>query len=308
MRSTRSATALASLRRLYAEGSMPNCLCLHVVGADHREGCSLPQVQEVFQELIDGLYSDEAVSSLELMFVGPNMPGGLHGVQYTYYHECSSPTATIDNNPPHGTSPETLICDSRTTQGATEPQSPHPARMLVTVSFHVGLYHTLFPSGNPSPSPATPPPAPPPAPPPHVVFCFNAGLWGYDDWDPTIESLLLTPTGELAVVVTSYCSEEAEDDADMIQRAADRILLGGESSGGGGSGGAAAAGEGTGAGVRWLWGPECNPHRSLVERESVCAMRGRRLFENHSWQAFRPLAASQEVTGGVAVGLQEGRL
>lgn len=103
----------------------------------------------------------------------------------------------------------------------------------MTLRYNSGLYHDisgLFPN-------------------PHVLFLFNAGLWGYDDWEPTLEhvlgcgsccssngnssrdnddvaghsssaddgakaSLPLPP----AVVVTSYCSEEAADDMETIER------------------------------------------------------------------------------------------
>ncbi|CAN0116017.1 unnamed protein product, partial [Ectocarpus sp. 8 AP-2014] len=63
------------------------------------------------------------------------------------------------------------------------------------------------------------------------------------------------------VVVTSYCSEEASDDMETLER----VPVGG---------------------LEWLWKPEVNPHRSRVPRRTECGVEGRALFENHSWQAL----------------------
>ncbi|CAN0467947.1 unnamed protein product, partial [Ascophyllum nodosum] len=114
---------------------------------------------------------------------------------------------------------------------------------------------------------------------PDAIFLFNAGLWGYDDWLPTME-LILRPVDNLSdrrvpssaqasnvdmIVVTSYCAEEAEDDMDTLEQ----LLVCGRA-----------------PGFKWLWGPEVNPFRSLVPRKTRCGEEGRLLFENHSWQAI----------------------
>lgn len=146
-------------------------------------------------------------------------------------------------------------------------------------------------------------------PPPDALFLFNAGLWGYDDWIPTLEHVFVFAqkadasrdghprksrthlTNQLAgVIVTSYCAEEADDDMETIERllvleTADTEV-----------GERLSAQEcerdrsevHVGGGVEWLWKPEVNPHRSLVPRRTACGVEGRVLFENHSWQALRP--------------------
>lgn len=165
--------------------------------------------------------------------------------------------------------------------------------MAITLHFNMGLYHdvsSLFP-------------------PPDALFLFNAGLWGYDDWIPTIEHVFvladnadlscdespkklrtLSKTGLAGVIVTSYCAEEADDDMETIERLL--VLETADTE----------VGEGlpqqecernqskvhVGGGVEWLWKPEVNPHRSLVPRGTSCGVEGRVLFENHSWQAIRP--------------------
>ncbi|CAN0230618.1 unnamed protein product [Pylaiella littoralis] len=177
--------------------------------------------------------------------------------------------------------------------------------VAVTFRYCSGLYHHisgLFPI-------------------PHVLFLFNAGLWGYDDWEPTLEHVLgcssscssrehdeashssdddggkVSPRRSPAVVVTSYCSEEASDDMDTIER----VLLGQTYDGrcntrllGRSTNDACATSGivpqkkvGVGGMVEWLWEPEVNPHRSLVPRRTECGVEGRVLFENHSWQALR---------------------
>ena len=135
---------------------------------------------------------------------------------------------------------------------------------MVQLRYNSGLYHDvseLFPT-------------------PNALFLFNAGLWGYDDWEPTLEHVLgcvCSDRGDGAdrppVIVTSYCSEEASDDMETIQRVVSE------------SDGCGKCLDGDG--LEWLWNPEVNPHRSLVPRPTKCGVDGRVFFENQSWQALR---------------------
>ena len=73
--------------------------------------------------------------------------------------------------------------------------------------------------------------------PPHLAVAFNAGLWGYDSWEPTVRRLY---GAGVPVVVTAYHPKEAEEDAEMLEE----------------------------WGVsRWQWRPELNPWRSLAREE-----------------------------------------
>ena len=57
-----------------------------------------------------------------------------------------------------------------------------------------------------------------------LVIAFNAGIWGYDSWKPTIKSMIGKAEdkscswriGETLFVITAYTKEECEDDADVI--------------------------------------------------------------------------------------------
>lgn len=117
-------------------------------------------------------------------------------------------------------------------------------------------------------------------PAPHAVFAFDAGVWGYAEWVPSIRFLrdLAVP-----VVVTAYNAIEADDDEDAI----------------------AAAGV---APTAWVWTPRANPFASgktslgppitppssedEVEGGGACSVGdgGRRvrrvLADNSCWQCF----------------------
>ena len=55
--------------------------------------------------------------------------------------------------------------------------------------------------------------------PPDILLAFNAGIWGYDDWLPTLRYILKSDTSNLnrvPLVITSYNRLEAEDDEDVL--------------------------------------------------------------------------------------------
>lgn len=73
--------------------------------------------------------------------------------------------------------------------------------------------------------------APSPSWVPDLIMAYNAGIWGYDSWIPTLEYLrdwLERPT---PVVITAYTVQECEDDAEVMEGALRRWHVGG---GGGG--------------------------------------------------------------------------
>ncbi|CAM9419046.1 unnamed protein product, partial [Ectocarpus sp. 4 AP-2014] len=198
-------------------------LVLHILGADHREGTTPQQTRAMFVDLLHRLGHDEHVQDLDFVFCGPNIPPHLHGTRHNFVHHHAPAAATMDQN----------------ISGA----------LTVRLWYNSGLYHDvsgLF---------ATP----------DALFLFNAGLWGYDDWEPTLVHILGCDRAANAapVVVTSYCLEEASDDAETLERVFSPV-----------------------DGLEWLWKPEVNPHRSRVPRRTECGVEGRALFENHSWQAL----------------------
>lgn len=91
---------------------------------------------------------------------------------------------------------------------------------------------------------------------PTLVVAFNAGLWGYPDWKPTLQ-LLANQSRRVLFVVTSYTLHEAEDDEDVLEQFA----------------------------AQQLWPPQENPCRSRVKRPTV-DNKGRDYYENYAWQAW----------------------
>lgn len=251
--------------------------CRAWASRDRREGTTPEETRSVFAELFHHLGRDEHVRDLDLLFCGPNIPLRLHDTLHSF--ACSPTPAekgqgvSIITHTNHGGD-----ADGRVLQNSTlsPPPPPPPAgKLAVKLRYNSGLYHDvseLFPA-------------------PTALFLFNAGLWGYDDWEPTLEHVLGCSGSGAAgghgchedgddldrppVIVTSYCPEEASDDTETIQRvvleADERCKCSIDLDGG----------------LEWLWKPEVNPHRSLVPRETRCGVEGRVLFENQSWQALR---------------------
>eukprot|EP00547_Thalassionema_nitzschioides_P015844 CAMPEP_0194242654 /NCGR_PEP_ID=MMETSP0158-20130606/8123_1 /TAXON_ID=33649 /ORGANISM="Thalassionema nitzschioides, Strain L26-B" /LENGTH=459 /DNA_ID=CAMNT_0038977795 /DNA_START=9 /DNA_END=1385 /DNA_ORIENTATION=+ len=88
---------------------------------------------------------------------------------------------------------------------------------------------------------------------PHLAIAFNAGIWGYDDWIPTLKSL----KGK-TFVVTAYTLEEAEDDGEVLRE----------------------------YGSKEIWAAQPNPFGSRIERETKTSPGNRVYRENAAWQAW----------------------
>jgi hypothetical protein len=114
-------------------------------------------------------------------------------------------------------------------------------RVVLAVQMASGLYHDVAESLGQKP-----------------VLCilFNAGIWGYDSWIPTLERL---HTDGIVTVVTSYNSLEAEDDEDVIMAIQSSHW-------------------------KWLWNIQANPYGSLRHRPS--GIEGRTCADNSFWQCF----------------------
>ena len=85
---------------------------------------------------------------------------------------------------------------------------------------------------------------------PDLIIMYNAGLWGYDDWTPTIQVLSRLSEARgviagykrpLAVLVTAYTIAECHADMDRLEE-----VLGEEN-------------------LTWHWRPEANPYRGNLD-------------------------------------------
>uniref|UniRef100_M4BKS4 Mitochondrial splicing suppressor 51-like C-terminal domain-containing protein n=1 Tax=Hyaloperonospora arabidopsidis (strain Emoy2) TaxID=559515 RepID=M4BKS4_HYAAE len=91
---------------------------------------------------------------------------------------------------------------------------------------------------------------------PDLVVCFNAGIWGYNEWLPAIQ--LVLKDVQVPLLVTSYNADEAGDDEDVL----DEMKLG-----------------------EWLWRPEKNPWGATTPRATNNAD-AKVLKENDYWMCL----------------------
>ncbi|KAG5175201.1 kinase-like domain-containing protein [Tribonema minus] len=295
---SRSATALGAILRaqqlLSGKRAMPQHLVVHVVGADLNEGTSPPETLRLFGGLFEGLASRAACASVDLVLVGPNVPHGLDGVASARTAAArsggggdggaaaaaacggcggggggSAAAAAVCGGGGGGSAAvaAAVACGGGGGGGGGAAAAAEcGACVAVRVRYACGLYDEVV--GALSEAVRDP----------HVALLFNAGLWGYDTWRPTLARLLCAPNeipccgldadaqpALRIVVVTSYCASEATDDLDVIED-----VLGVEE----------------GDVSRWLWLPELNPHRSLVARDRRGHVTRHEQYENHHWQCL----------------------
>lgn len=111
--------------------------------------------------------------------------------------------------------------------------------------------------------------------PPDILLAFNAGIWGYDDWLPTLRYILKSNISKLdrvPLIITSYNKLEAEDDEDVLLK-----LL--KSSGTGEEADKLAMEK------HCVWGVEKNPHQDESSRRQS-THEGEFLTDNAYWMCF----------------------
>ncbi|KAK1945156.1 hypothetical protein P3T76_003689 [Phytophthora citrophthora] len=91
---------------------------------------------------------------------------------------------------------------------------------------------------------------------PDLAVCFNAGIWGYDEWLPAIR--LVLNEVRVPLLVTSYNENEAGDDEDVL----DELMP-----------------------ANWLWRPEKNPRGARTPR-ATNNEDGSILKENDYWMCL----------------------
>ncbi|KAL7553011.1 hypothetical protein ACHAWF_016256 [Thalassiosira exigua] len=121
-----------------------------------------------------------------------------------------------------------------------------------------------------------------------IAIAFNAGIWGYDSWKPTLSFMCEGEQNVLGeegleggtlFVITAYTIEECEDDAEVVAevvKARQEVASKKPSS---------HLKDGISV-ARQLWIPETNPFSSRLERKTSSAPHGRKYFENAAWQAW----------------------
>ena len=129
---------------------------------------------------------------------------------------------------------------------------------------------------------------------PDLAIAFNAGIWGYDSWKPTIAHMCKSTAargggsdisnksvGGTIFVITAYTLEECEDDAEVFAEVAEDVAA---------KRADVSIGSSTPSSLptaQELWAPEPNPYSSRIVRKTVSAAPGRATYyENAAWQAW----------------------
>eukprot|EP00557_Chaetoceros_sp_GSL56_P005528 CAMPEP_0176493452 /NCGR_PEP_ID=MMETSP0200_2-20121128/9556_1 /TAXON_ID=947934 /ORGANISM="Chaetoceros sp., Strain GSL56" /LENGTH=579 /DNA_ID=CAMNT_0017891115 /DNA_START=66 /DNA_END=1802 /DNA_ORIENTATION=- len=90
---------------------------------------------------------------------------------------------------------------------------------------------------------------------PNLIIAYNAGIWGYTDWHPTLRSLYNLKR-RIPFVITAYTIYEAEDDAQVL----DEVLLQEELNVSENAGSSSSSSNAS----RCIWSPELNPYASRI--------------------------------------------
>lgn len=214
------------------DSSDDKTICIHCVGADENEFPSMDSIPVTYSRLFTHL-ADCGYTTLQLLFIGPNMIAS-----------CNSTTSN------HNTDTGREFAVNSTC---------HSGTLNITVAAYTGLYHEVYGAHKI-------------IPPPDLLVLFHAGVWGYNDWLPTLDMFSSLPSLPY-ILVTSYTVEEAEDDYDTIasnSHASSTFT------------------------IDYLWEEEINPHRSCC-LSFKRATSDRQYTENYAWQCYQ-FKAKEAVT------------
>jgi hypothetical protein len=215
---------LASASTLQNSNSNSNTLCIHIVGVDHVECESPARLQTLFRPLIRWLsnWKKFPVTHVELVLIGRDLNP----------QACANPVDLLFPATPNNISTSTI-------------------QTAIAVC-HTGVYHEWLASTSSNNGTST-------SQPPHFVIAFNAGIWGYHEWKPTLEYLNARETIATPMVITAYTLPESQEDHAVLL---DELLL---------------------PPSKCLWEPEPNPFGSNVKAPHSSNSEYR---ENAAWQAW----------------------
>lgn len=169
---TRAATIAESLHRLSELLQSQECLNIHIVGADHVECQSEDRIRHHFSPLVRWIANNiYSPRNIKVSLVGPNVPSSM----------ASQPNPTnLLNSLPGGDQAVHRLYSAEA--------------KCYEASYHDWVEEKLLENQDL----------------PDLVVCFNAGIWGYDEWKPTIRFLLNLKATAVPFLVTSYTIAEGE--------------------------------------------------------------------------------------------------
>lgn len=232
---SRSATLAEALIRIKEHGLLlpnnnntgsSNTLVIDIVGVDHVECESVERIQSTFRPIIRWMGAWK----------------GCGGYQHVHLRLIGRDLAN-----------SAAITTTESGVDLLTPQTPTVFQSAIATC-HSGVYHMCL-SESSSSSPA-----------PTLSVAFNAGIWGYKDWIPTIQYLHNRTESAIPFVITAYTLEECQEDMDVIQTVIDE--KNGESS----------------SAAKVLWEAQANPFGSKTIRETKSSASEYR--ENAAWQAW----------------------
>ncbi len=224
---SRSATMAEAMQRLRDKNILSldaPTLLVDVVGVDHVECESVLRIQSTFRPIIRwiGSWKGCKFQHVHLRLIGRDLS--------------SNDSIPLDSS-----------IDLLTPKTATILQS-------AVATYHSGIYHTWLAELNNEKESSLASP--------HLAIAYNAGIWGYNEWEGTIRYLCeRRDAPAIPFVVTAYTLEECQEDFDVFQTAT----------------------EGKGC-SQILWNAEMNPFGSKTIRETKS--RSNEYRENAAWQAW----------------------
>jgi hypothetical protein len=248
---TRSATLAEAIVRILlsksSTSSNPSVLAIDIVGVDHVECESIDMIQATFRPIVGWLRlrTDLPYQQVHFRLIGRELSFSgdvTHGVP-------------VDLLPIHPTNTACTLLEA-------------------TATCYSGMYHTFLDEGaiDVNSSVGTP----------DLLVAFNAGIWGYQDWVPTIcylagrkssgGGLPSIPLPPIPMVITAYTLEECEEDYEVIATNVKCVASNDDDK------------KNESGLARVLWEPEMNPFGSRTIRETKSSNQVYR--ENAYWQAW----------------------
>jgi hypothetical protein len=249
---TRSATLAEAIVRVLLSKSSTSAshslrnnrslLLIDVVGVDHVECASIRRVQDTFRPVIRwlGARTDLPYRQVHFRLIGREL--------------------SVEGEMCEGVPVDLLPSQSMAPLALNE----------AVATCHVGIYHEFLEHTTTGTGKSTSP---------DLLVAFNAGVWGYKEWETTIGNLAQrTPDGSstttmspIPMVITAYTLEECQEDHEVIAKVTKTV----------------SSNDGTGKQTccsKILWGPEENHFGSMVIRETKSSNQVYR--ENAYWQAW----------------------
>uniref|UniRef100_A0A7S2K002 Mitochondrial splicing suppressor 51-like C-terminal domain-containing protein n=1 Tax=Leptocylindrus danicus TaxID=163516 RepID=A0A7S2K002_9STRA len=261
---SRSATLMAAMERIFpvskcsstsstttlTKAKLPNKhVRIHIIGCDHVECSSKETMQELFMPFIQWMYmyyncnrggGEGVVELMDLELIGPGVPTKVSKVH------------SLDR------SPIEVVVEPSNADSSSNHRTPSPQALRTRISCTTDTYEDYLTRRNDNASGRKQQHIMP-----TLIIAFNAGIWGYNSWLPTI-SHIASLRQAVPFVVTAYTKLEAEEDEDVILNHLQCLELGGA----------------------LLWEPEVNFYRCRKQRETKSAVAGRVYNENGAWQCW----------------------